>query len=138
MDLLKQILELRDTGGVSGKIHPKLGEGLDRGINPLKCPGGDRLDQRFLRELARHRAADARDRLHNDSVAVSRGKVSKYETPFQSDTCPYVLGRIKRALEHVHDSTPKAGAVFNEAMDLRAGNTMKEAIVQAAHVKRGL
>lgn len=138
MDLLQQIIEIRDSGGVSGKIHPKLKEGLDRGINPLKCPGVDRLDRRFLRELARHRAAEARDRLHNDSVAVSRGKVSSYETPFVSDAGVYVLGRVKKALEHVHDSTEKPGVVFQEALDLRAGSTLQEAIVQAAHVKRGL
>lgn len=135
MDLLKQILELRDTGSVSGEIHPKLKEGLDRGINPLKCRGGDRLDKRFLRELARHRAAESRERLHNNSIAVSKGIVSSYETPFVSDHGAYVLGRVKKALEHVHDGVPAPGVVYNQALELRAGSTLKEAIVQAGMLK---
>lgn len=113
-------------------------------FNFVKRAGVCRVDLRFplsrkkLGEIARGKIARLkRDVVHNQHVS---GEVLPYETPFQSDTCPYVLGRIKRAQEigEAMSHAPLPGVVFNEALQMRAGSTLQEAIVQAAHVKRGL
>lgn len=117
------------SGAPEHELNPRLLRGLKLGVDPRKIRGKvwvDAVNAAITRAI---NIADS-DRRWNGVISTPHVEC------FPSDNHPYVLQKVREWHEKIQQEEKLPPVQLS--LGLKAGNTMKEAIVQAAHVKRGL
>lgn len=114
---------------MTGDLDPRLIDGVNRGIDPAIGHGQGRVDKRFLSALALSKAQDAKIRVHNRCVALSKGEVCDHKTMYKSDSHLYVFRKVREWHDNIQRDVDQPAA--QTILGLTAGRELKDELIHA-------
>lgn len=120
---------IRWKSGELDGVNPRLLRGVELGVDPWKIKGSPWV-KAVNTAITRAINLAERDRAWNNTLSTP------FVDPFPAARCPYVFRKVQDW--HAKIQREEELGPVELTLGLQAGSTIKEAIVQAALVKKGL
>ena len=115
---------------------PEIKEGILLGVDPVEGHGNGRIDDRFRAAIMIARNKEEKYRVHNNSIALSRGNTSGYETPFRTDPHPYMIEKVRAWHDRMQNPEIPKAQKDPENPGFQAGRDLRSALLAQANAAK--